>query len=58
MYYRKDIFDKMGIAEPKTDELLAACAKLKENGVTPITIGTKTWTARGVLDYLNPHQRL
>ncbi|MEC8131341.1 MAG: extracellular solute-binding protein [Pseudomonadota bacterium] len=55
MYYRKDIFDKMGIAEPKTwDELLAACAKLKENGVTPITIGTKyLWTAAGVFDYLN-----
>jgi multiple sugar transport system substrate-binding protein len=55
MYYRKDIFDKMGIAEPKTwDELLAACAKLKENGITPITIGTKyLWTAAGVFDYLN-----
>ena len=55
MYYRKDIFDKHGIAEPKTwDELLAACAKLKENGVTPITIGTKyLWTAAGVFDYLN-----
>ena len=55
IYYRKDIFDKMGIAEPKTwDELLAACAKLKENGVTPITIGTKyLWTAAGVFDYLN-----
>ena len=55
MYYRKDIFDKMGIAEPKTwDELLAACAKLKANGVTPITIGTKyLWTAAGVFDYLN-----
>ena len=46
---------KHGIAEPKTwDELLAACAKLKENGVTPITIGTKyLWTAAGVFDYLN-----
>ena len=55
IYYRKDIFDKMGIAEPKTwDELLAACAKLKSNGVTPITIGTKyLWTAAGVFDYLN-----
>jgi multiple sugar transport system substrate-binding protein len=55
MYYRKDIFDKHGIAEPKTwDELLAACAKLKANGVTPITIGTKyLWTAAGVFDYLN-----
>ena len=55
IYYRKDIFDKMGIAEPKTwDELLAACAKLKSGGVTPITIGSKyLWTAAGVFDYLN-----
>jgi len=55
IYYRKDIFDKMGIAEPKTwDELLAASRKLKEGGVTPITIGTKfLWTAAGVFDYLN-----
>ena len=55
IYYRKDIFDKMGIAEPKTwDELLAASKKLKEGGVTPITIGTKfLWTAAGVFDYLN-----
>ncbi|MGC6496667.1 MAG: ABC transporter substrate-binding protein [Candidatus Puniceispirillaceae bacterium] len=55
IYYRKDIFDKMGISEPKTwDEFLAACAKLKANGVTPITIGTKfLWTAAGVFDYLN-----
>ena len=55
IYYRKDIFDKMGISEPKTwDEFLAACAKLKAGGVTPITIGTKyLWTAAGVFDYLN-----
>lgn len=55
IYYRKDIFDKMGIAEPKNwDELKAAAAKLKEGGVTPFTIGTKyLWTAAGVFDYLN-----
>ncbi|GFE62958.1 ABC transporter substrate-binding protein [Litoreibacter roseus] len=55
IYYRKDIFDEMGISEPQTwDELLAASAKLKENGVTPFTIGTKfLWTAAGVFDYLN-----
>ncbi|MEP3275629.1 MAG: extracellular solute-binding protein [Stappiaceae bacterium] len=55
IYYRKDIFDKLGIEEPKTwDELLAASAKLKENGITPITIGTKfLWPAAGVFDYLN-----
>lgn len=55
VYYRKDIFDKLGLSEPKTwDEMLAACDVMKENGVTPFTIGTKfLWTAAGVFDYLN-----
>lgn len=55
VYYRKDIFDKLNIAEPQTwDELLAAAKLLKENGVTPFTIGTKfLWTAAGVFDYIN-----
>ena len=55
IYYRKDIFAKMGIEAPKDwAQLIAACAKLKEGGVTPITIGTKfLWTAAGVFDYLN-----
>ena len=34
--------------------MLAACDVMKENGVTPFTIGTKfLWTAAGVFDYLN-----
>ena len=55
VYYRKDIFDKLGLSEPKTwAELMAASAKMKENGVTPFTIGTKfLWTAAGVFDYIN-----
>lgn len=56
IYYRTDVFEKAGIeGEPKTwDELLSACDKLKEAGVTPFTIGTKfLWTAAGVFDYLN-----
>ena len=55
VYYRKDIFDKVGLSEPKTwDEMLGMCDKLKEVGVTPFTIGTKfLWTAAGVFDYLN-----
>ncbi len=55
VYYRKDIFEKHGIAVPKTwDQFLAACAKLKKEGITPITIGTKyLWTTAGVFDYLN-----
>ena len=55
IYYRADIFAKHGIKEPKTwNQLLSACDKLKENGITPFTIGTKyLWTAAGVFDYLN-----
>lgn len=55
IYYRKDIFDLLGLEEPQTwDELLAACDVMKENGVTPFTIGTQfLWTAAGVFDYLN-----
>lgn len=55
VYYRKDIFDKLSLSEPKTwDALLSNCDKLKEAGVTPFTIGTKfLWTAAGVFDYLN-----
>lgn len=55
IYYRKDLFDLLKIEEPKTwDELLSACAVMKENNVTPFTIGTKfLWTAAGVFDYIN-----
>ena len=55
IYYRKDIFDKLGIKEPKTwDEYLAACATLQKNNVTPVTIGTKyLWTTAGWFDYLD-----
>ena len=55
IYYRKDIFAKYDISEPKTwDDLLKASATLKENGVTPFTIGTKyLWTAAGWFDYIN-----
>ena len=55
IYYRRDIYDTLGLSEPKTwDDLLANCDKMKSNGVTPFTIGTKyLWTAAGVFDYLN-----
>ena len=55
IYYRKDIFEKLGIAVPKTfDELVEASATLKANGITPFTIGSKyLWTTAGVFDYLN-----
>ncbi len=55
IYYRKDIFDKLGLDEPTTwDGLLSACGTLRDAGVTPFTIGTKfLWTAAGVFDYIN-----
>ena len=55
MFYRQSIFDEYGIAPPETfDDLLAACDTLNENGVIPITIGTKfRWTAAAWFDYLN-----
>ncbi len=55
VYYRKDIFEKLGIAVPTNwAEFLAAGKTLNDNGITPITIGTKyLWTAAGVFDYLN-----
>jgi len=55
VYYRKDIYDKLSLSEPKNwAELLGNCDALKEAGVTPFTIGTQyLWTAAGVFDYLN-----
>lgn len=55
VYYRKDLFEKFGISEPKTyDELKAAAATLKKNDIAPFAIGTKyLWTAAGWFDYLN-----
>ncbi|MCC4782561.1 ABC transporter substrate-binding protein [Vibrio lentus] len=55
IYYRKDIFEQYGIAEPKTwEDLKSASATLKENGVAPFAIGTKyLWTAAGWFDYIN-----
>ncbi len=55
VYYRKDIFEDLGIAVPTNwDEFKQAGMTLIENGITPITIGTKyLWTAAGVFDYIN-----
>jgi multiple sugar transport system substrate-binding protein len=55
VYYRKDLFDKLSIAEPKTwEQLVAASKKLKENKIAPFAIGTKaTWTTGGWFDYMN-----
>ena len=55
VYYRKDLFDNLGLNVPKNwEEFKWVCAMLKKNGITPITIGTKyLWTAGGWFDYLN-----
>ena len=55
MYYRRDVFQKAGIAVP-TDwpAFLAACAKLKAAGITPIALGDQEqWPGAGWFDYLD-----
>lgn len=48
MFYNKDLFSKAGVTEVPTDwaSLEAACEKLKESGVTPISFmtGENAWT--------------
>ncbi len=55
IYYRKDIFDELGLTEPTTwEEEKANCAKIVESGRACYAIGTKfLWTAGGWFDYLN-----
>ncbi|MCY4447161.1 MAG: extracellular solute-binding protein [Rhodobacteraceae bacterium] len=55
VYYRQDIFEDLNIKVPTNwDEFVQAGNTLLENGITPITIGTKyLWTAAGVFDYIN-----
>jgi multiple sugar transport system substrate-binding protein len=55
VYYRKDIFDELGLSEPATwEEELANCQKIVDSGRACYTIGTKfLWTAGGWFDYLN-----
>ncbi|WP_025772018.1 ABC transporter substrate-binding protein [Thioalkalivibrio sp. HK1] len=55
VYYRKDIFERLGVGVPKTwADFIAAGETLLANDIKPITIGTKfLWTAGGVFDYLN-----
>ncbi len=56
VFYRKDLFEKAGIAsEPKTwPEFLDACKKLKAAGIAPIAVaGRDAWTLAGWFDYLD-----
>ncbi|MEM9631589.1 MAG: ABC transporter substrate-binding protein [Pseudomonadota bacterium] len=55
VYYRKDIFDELGLTEPTTwEEEKANCQKIVDAGKKCYTIGTKfLWTAGGWFDYVN-----
>jgi len=55
VYYRKDIFDELGLSEPTNwEEEKTNCAKIVESGRACYTIGSKfLWTAGGWFDYLN-----
>ena len=44
-YYRKPVFEQLGLEEPSTwEEFLDICKTIKENGITPIAIGTASAT--------------
>ncbi len=55
VYYRKDIYDELGLTEPANwEELKANCQKILDSGRKCFTIGTKfLWTAGGWFDYIN-----
>ncbi|MCB5199658.1 ABC transporter substrate-binding protein [Loktanella sp. TSTF-M6] len=55
VYYRKDIFEELGLSEPATwEEELANCQAILDSGRKCYTIGTKfLWTAGGWFDYIN-----
>ena len=55
IYFNKDIFSKYNLEEPQTwEEFLLICERLKAEGVTPITLGSKDdWPVAGWFDYLN-----
>ncbi len=44
IFYRKDIFDDVGLTPPATwEELLATCDRLNEVGITPFTVSVSQW---------------
>ena len=54
-YYRKSVFNKLNLQAPTTwNEFLNVSARLKSEGIAPITIGTKyKWPTAAWFDYLN-----
>ena len=55
VYYRKDIYEELGLSEPATfEEMKSNCQAMLDSGRKCFTIGTKfLWTAAGWFDYLN-----
>ena len=55
IYYRKDIYEELGIGEPANwEEMKSNCQAVVDSGRACYTIGTKfLWTAGGWFDYLN-----
>lgn len=55
VYYRPSIFAELNLEPPETwEEFMEVNETLKENGITPLAIGTKyRWTAAAWFDYLN-----
>lgn len=54
-FYRKSVFQNMGLAPPKTwNDFLAVCGKLKAANVAPLAVGAKDgWPAAAWFDYLD-----
>jgi raffinose/stachyose/melibiose transport system substrate-binding protein len=57
IFYKKSLFDKCGLSEPKTfDELEKACETLKSKGITPFSCGGKfSWMTMRTTDFLIEH---
>jgi len=64
VYYHKDIFEKYGIAVPTTkDEFIQAMQKLKDAGITPISVGGRdrfpiSWMFSQVLESVSGRQAM
>lgn len=54
IFYNKKIFDRLKLTPPKTwEEFLKICEILKDNKITPISLGAKSkWPAQFWFDYL------
>ena len=55
VYYRKDIYEELGLSEPTNwEEFKANCQAVIDSGKKCFTLGSKfLWTAAGWFDYLN-----